>query len=318
MQNIPVFSAIDNCPHAPTTDALFQESSLFVWHDLKAGIGGFWRLGQEPVVSMLNSCFGVFTHDGARFRSNVTGVPMVLGDRSETHMAWGDQLRVDLDTLSIRARFRDCEASLQFTDFNPRYDYMALVGIKMPPGHAGHHFEVAGRMTGRVRLGDREYEIDALGYRDRSWGAREWGVMRSTRWWPVVFGPDLCIHTMSSLLEGGHRVDYAHVIRNGMVMVTSNIDVIVTLESDAFSPRSGKTRLTFENGETIDLIHNPSDGIVLHVRGYTAFESIGAVQWQGRSGMSLLEVSTNASGGSKPPLLAILGNNGDGFSRRDQ
>ncbi len=108
MTSIPSFAPEEDHPHKPTEDPTFQESSLFVWHDLNAGVGGFWRLGQEPVVSALNSCFGIFTADGRRFRDNVTGVPMAAADRGEAHMGHGPQLRVDLDTLAIKADFPDC------------------------------------------------------------------------------------------------------------------------------------------------------------------------------------------------------------------
>ena len=73
MTDFAIHDASDDCPHSPGSDPSFQESSLFVWHDLAAGIGGFWRLGQEPVIGALNSCFGIFTSAGQRFRSNVTG-----------------------------------------------------------------------------------------------------------------------------------------------------------------------------------------------------------------------------------------------------
>ena len=308
--------AQDDCPHAPDDDASWQESSLFVWHDLDAGVGGFWRLGQEPVVQALNSCFGMFTTDGTRFRSNVTGVPMSPGDRGETHMGWGSQLRVDLDSLRIAADFPDCEASLTFTDFFPRYEYSGLVkGPPMPDGTA-HHFEVAGAVTGKVRLGEREIEVNALGYRDRSWGPRTWGTLRSTRWWPTVFGPDLSAHVLGVLTESGHYMKFGYVMRDGSPLAIVDSEILVTLESDALSPLTGTARLTLENGERLDLSCNRADGVVLHVRGYTAVECIGTARLGDRVGMSNLEVCTNPTGGSRSPVLAIGANCGEGLSRR--
>ncbi|TAL04271.1 MAG: hypothetical protein EPO08_01820 [Rhodospirillaceae bacterium] len=289
---------------------------MFVWHDLTAGVGGFWRLGQEAVIGKLNSCFGIFTADGVRFRSNVTGVPMVAGDRSETHMGWGSALRVDLDRLAIKADFPGCEASLKFDDFFPRYDWFVLTNRPMPPGQPSHHFEVAGRMTGRVRIDGREIEINALGYRDRSWGGRRWEGLRGTRWWPSVFGPDLCAFTTASIHESGYGGAYGYVIRDGVPYSMTKMDVTATLDYDAISPRAGEARFTLENGETGVLHHTPSDGIVLHVRGYTAVESIGKVRWGDRIGMSNFEVCTNPAGGSQPPVLTLGANNGDGLSRR--
>ena len=264
----------------------------------------------------LNSCFGVFTADGLRFRHNVTGVPMQAADRSETHMGWGSVLRVELDRLAVDARFPECQASLRFEDFFPRYDWFALLNRPAPAAHSSCHYEVAGRMKGRVCIGGREIEVDALGYRDRSWGPRRWDTLRGTRWWPSVFGPDLCAFMSASLDERGYHGAYGYVIRDGVPYSVSNVDIAATLDYDAISPRSGEGRFTVEDGESITLRHQRSDGIVLHVRGYTAVESIGTVLWGDRVGMSNLEVSTNPAGGVKPPVLTFGANNGQGLSQR--
>jgi len=131
----------------------------------------------------------MFTHDGLRFRSNVTGVPLEKGDRGEAHMGWGERLRVDFDGgATIRADFPDCEARLRWEDFHPRFDYHSIAMPGQRLEDAAHHFEVSGRMTGRVRIGDRELEIDALGYRDRSWARRDWSTSRGTRCGPACSG----------------------------------------------------------------------------------------------------------------------------------
>jgi hypothetical protein len=316
MREIDIFDAAHDCTHIPSDDPTFQESSLFVWHDLRAGVGGFWRLGQEVNLGTLNSCFGIFTADGKRFRSNVTAVPMAASDRGETFMGWGSELRVDLDRLAIKADFPDCQAQLQFEDFFPRYDWFQLIRRPLPPGQSSHHYEVAGRMTGSVCIGGEEVQIDALGYRDRSWGARKWDTLRGTRWWPSVFGPDLVAHMVASIDERGYHGRYGYVIRDGVAQCMTDIDVTATLDYDAISPRSAWARFTLEDGSTGELNHEPSDGIILHVRGYTAVESIGRVRWGERIGMSNFEVCTNPAGGSKPPALTLHANNGDGLTRR--
>lgn len=314
MTDVPYFDAADDRPHAPGSDPSWQESSLFVWHDAKTGLGGFWRLGQEPVAGALNSCFGMFT-DELRFRSNVTGVPLAPDDRGEAHMGWGPHLRVTFDGhADIRADFPDCEARLRFDDFHPRYDYPRLV--RSPIMGESHHFEVAGRMTGTVRLGDSEVEVDAIGYRDRSWSNRDWSVLRGTRWWPCVFGPDLSLHLLHAFADSGELFKVGYLLRDGEPVVVVDSDIIVNLESDALTPRGGTARIRLETGEELDLRCERRDGIALHVRGYTAMESIGRAYLGDREGFSNLEVCTNATGGAKPPVLAIGANIGDGLSRR--
>ena len=305
--------AADDRPHAPSDDPSFQESSLFVWHDLTAGIGGFMRLGQEPVIGELNSCFGIFTAAGQRFRSNVTGVPMGPDDRGKTHMGWGPALRVDLDTLSVTADFPDLKAALRFEDFFPRYDWFALLKRPVAPSR---HFEVAGRMKGRVTIGGRQVDVNALGYRDRSWGGRKWTGMRGTRWWPSVFGPDLCVFLSASVHEPNSYGSYGYMIKDGIPTTLTNVDIGAMLDSDAISPRAGLGRFTTAKGEVGTLQHERTDGILLHVRGYSAVESIGTVRWGDRVGMSNLEVCTNPAGGNRPPILTLGANSGEGLSHR--
>jgi len=318
--DLAILPKSDDRPHAPDqSDPLWQESALFVWHDQKAGLGGFWRLGQEPVAGAINSCFGVFAHDGTRFRSNVTGAPMVASDRGEGHMAWGPHVRVDFDNdAHIKADFDGCQAKLRFADFHPLYDYVAMTGHRGELGGAPHHTECSGRMTGIVNLGGRDYEIDALAYRDRSWGSRDWSTNRGTRWWPCVFGPDLALHVMHLIRPPGSVVRMGYVFRDGKVIpIVGSDDFVVGLESDAVTPRGGEVRLTLENGETLRVTCERTDGIVLHVRGYTAVEAIGTARLDnGRTGMSNLEVCTNATGGSQPPIFTIGSNNGEGLSRK--
>lgn len=311
-----VFSEADDRPHQHDDHALWQESSLFCWYDVDSGAGGFWRLGQEPIAQAINSCFGVFSGDGQRFRSNVTGAPMSPGDRGEAHMGWGSHLRVDFDgEARIRADFPDCEADLRFIDFHPRFDYQSIAVANGGLEGSGHHFEVAGRMTGTIRIGRREIVVDSLGYRDRSWSLRDWTWMRGTRWWPCVFGTDLSTHVVHVARDGG-ILKAGYVWRDGETILVADSDVLVGLESDAMTPRGGQGVLYLANGETLNISCDRTDAIVMHVRGYTAVETLGTAMLGGRRGMSNLEVCTNAAGGNSEPVCSLGSNMINGLSKR--
>lgn len=317
MTSMPAFSEHDDRPHEAEDDRLWQESSLFVWHDLEQGLGGFWRIGQEPGGGATNSCFGVFTAAGQRFRSNVTGVALRPADRGEAHMGWGPHLKVIFDQgATIAAKFTDCEANLHFADFHPRFDYHAIAMPGRQLSGAAHHFEVSGRMTGAIRIGAQEFTVNALGYRDRSWGRRDWSQIRGTRWWPCVFGPDLTTHIIHLVREDA-VLKVGYVWRDGQTIPIVDSDVIVSLESDALTPRRGEGLLKLANGETLAIACDRADGIVMHVRGYTAVETIGTATLGGRRGMSNLEVCTNAAGGSAQPLFASGSNLREGLSQRE-
>ncbi|MBB4615025.1 DUF7064 domain-containing protein [Novosphingobium taihuense] len=311
-----VFSEADDRPHQHDDNPLWQESSLFCWYDIESGTGGFWRLGQEPIAQAINSCFGVFDRDGNRFRSNVTGVPMNAADRGEGHMGWGSHLRVDFDGhAKIKADFPECGADLKFVDFHPRFDYQSIALEGGSVEGLGHHFEVAGRMTGTVRIGDREITVDALGYRDRSWSVRDWTWLRGTRWWPCVFGPDLSTHVVQVARDGG-IIKAGYIWRDGKTIPLADSDVVVAMESDAMTPRSGHGVLHLANGETLNISCDRADAVVMHVRGYTAVETLGTALLDGRRGMSNLEVCTNATGGNSEPVCALGSNLTNGLSLR--
>lgn len=300
--------------HDADGDPAFQESSLIVWHDLNCGAGGVWRVSQEPVNKLTHSCFGVFTADGLRFRQNVQCVPMQPGDRGPAHMAIGTDLRLDLAEMSIKVDMADCQAELAFEDFHPRYDFLQLMNFNMPEGHGGQHLEMAGSVKGKIRIGTREFEIDALGHRDRSWGPRTWETLRSTRWWPMVFGPDLSIFLLSSVQGNGEHGCMGYVMRDGAPILMTEADVLAALDYDAIGPRAGRATFLLESGEAFELQHERSSGILLEVAGFCAVESVGKVKLGDRIGMSNMEVCTNPFGGTKFPGVILEADCSQGMS----
>src|SRR3546814_10236648 len=78
-------------------------------------------------------------------------------------MGWGPHLRVLFDGgAHIAADFPDCAADLPFADFHPRFDYHAIAMPGRKLAGAAHHFEVSGRMTGRIRIGRSEEHTSEL------------------------------------------------------------------------------------------------------------------------------------------------------------
>ena len=311
-----IFDSSANLTHEPEGDASWQESSVFAWNDLENGVSGFWRLGQEPVIGALSSSFGVCTIDGQRFRHNVSGVPMVEGDRSLTHMSHGDKLRVDLDTLSVTVNFAECQAQLQFTDFLPLFDYLNQVKTGGGRGEIGHHIEMPGRLKGTMRIGDREIKLDALAHRDRSWGLRDWSRVRATRWWPCVFGPDLFLHMLTVVDTNPVVMKVGYLYRDGVMKRIADLDCLVTIDADGVSARSASGHIVLEDGVELEIAFTPHDSFMMFVRGFSATETMGTVWLGDRVGMSHLEICTNPSGGHNPVSVAVSANNVDGLTRK--
>lgn len=302
--------------HDAHGDPSFQESSLIVWHDIKQGVGGVWRTSQEPVNQVSHSCFGLFNNQGLRFRDNFTEHPFPADARGPHHMAPKENLRLDLDRMAISAQFPDAEADLTFTDLHPRWDYLQLLKLVGPDGHQGAHLEMAGRITGTVRLGDQRYDIDCFGHRDRSWGSRDWTTLRAVRWWSIVFGPDLAIQMTAHGHANGQHGTLGYMVRDGVPHIMTECAISVTLDYDGIGVQSGHCDFTLETGETFSFDHVRSNGVVLDVKNYRAVESIGTVTMNGRVAMSNIEVHNNALGGLEPPAFVLVDDYAQGLTQR--
>jgi hypothetical protein len=91
-------------------------------------------------------------------------------------------------------------------------------------GHTEQHIAAKGHIT----LGDRRFNIDGFGYRDKSWGPRYWQNFYWYRWLPVTFGPDFGILVSIN----GRPDDKPHV--NGVVFADGRLHPIheANLESE--------------------------------------------------------------------------------------
>jgi hypothetical protein len=314
MTDIKTYTANDDRPHAHSNGPDWQESVLFTWFDEKNGLGGFYRLGHEPQHEAGNCCFGVFVTDGQRYRWNVSGAPLLAGDRAESHMALGPTRATLGDQLHLVADFPECMVDLTFEDYHARFDYLDLVGVARDD-FVAHHYEVAGLMAGRVILAGRRYDIHAQAYRDRSWGNRFWSQFRSARWWPIVFGRDLSMQVVHLLSSDGKFRRYGYVMRNGVPEQLRSSRMVVPVEDDAFTYRRAQLELQTQRGDRLLIEHEVKDGIVLQVRGFAAIEGIGVATLNGRSGFGNLEANSNPLGGNQAPASAFFANMGSGLSQ---
>jgi hypothetical protein len=314
MTDIKTYTPDDDRPHPHSDGPDWQESVLFTWFDEQSGLGGFYRLGHEPQLGTGNCCFGVFASDGHRFRWNVSGAPLLAGNRTEGYMELGPTRATLRDQLHLAADFTECTVDLSFEDYHARFDYLDLVGVARDD-FVAHHYEVAGLMTGHVTLAGRRHDIRAHAYRDRSWGNRLWNQYRSARWWPIVFGSDLSMQVVHLLSSDGKFRRYGYIMRDGVPEPLHGSRLVLPVEDDALTYRGAQLELQTQRGDRLLIEHEVKDGVVLQVRGFAAIEGIGVATLNGRTGFSNLEVNSNPLGGKEAPAAAFFANMGSGLSR---
>ena len=120
------------------------------------------------------------------------------------------------------------------------YNYYAVTSGQVVGRQVGSdHYQVAGRVTGTVRLAGRDFAVDGLCHRDHSWGDRQWSAVLAHRWLAGTFGPELSFSLVTTLLPGGRMVRMGFVARHSEILRVSDSDVVVFLEPDGTSHRGG-------------------------------------------------------------------------------
>ena len=313
------FPATDEGTHEIGSDPLWQESVVLTWWDHARGVGGFHRIGHEPGGKVGNgsatSWVGIATRDGLRFRQHRVE-PLRPTDRGPNWFRCSDAYEMRFEAKAIwTIRESDCAMDLETADFTPRFDLFRHGGT-VTDDFAPGHLEAAGTVRGRLRLGERSYEIDGLGYRDHSWGKRDWNSLLSHRWIAGTCGPELTFNAASWHGRDGSLRTFGIVVRGGEVVYADDVDILAFMEIDAITHRGGVVRLALPGGETIVLEPKPVDGFLTLHRGIACVDELCTFEYGGRQGFCDFEISTNPRGGSGPVTALVRATMENGLSRR--
>jgi hypothetical protein len=94
-----------------------------------------------------------------------------------------------VEAATFAGATEDVAYALTFTPDQPAYMY------REDPAWDGlfdGHLDEVGRVTGTLRVGDREIDFDGRGSKDHSWGVRDWARPLGWRWVDMLFedGPE--------------------------------------------------------------------------------------------------------------------------------
>lgn len=180
--------AADEGPHPPTDEALFNESWYFDFADPGQGIGGWVRIGLMPNqgIAWINALVcgpdlptvallewqAPLPDDPAELRTDAIelahGVTEPLQSYWVTVRGTGQEYDNPAALLHAEAG-RSVEAGFDLTWSTAGAPYLYRISPR---------YEVPCTVSGTVRIGDREFVLDAVpGQRDHSWAARDWWGM---------------------------------------------------------------------------------------------------------------------------------------------
>lgn len=257
---------VDEGMHEALSAQNFSESMYFNFVDAQAGIAGLFRIGNRPNEGTVEKTAIVFLDDGSaavsieritsadfdRFQGGglTLRVPEPLA-QSDVHysgsmslLASGTLLEDPKGAFSTSARAA-VSVDLDYQNLGPMYG-MSPSG-QAEGGLAGGsedialgHYEGPCAVSGAVRIADRECAVSCYGFRDHSWGPRNW---EGPLYWRLYFCMVDEKNGFSAFMHkapGGSSPGHGLLLRDGQRYAIDSFDVESTYGPAPFYVESAR------------------------------------------------------------------------------
>ena len=271
-----VMSAADERVHIPSADTNFNESVYTNGFDLNSRIGGWMRLGNRvhEGYAELSVCFYLpdgriacqfqrprieandqFAAGGMNYRVVEPLQAVTMGYVGQVFVLDDPELLRDPKRLYAEAPQLPCEIEFELAGLSPVHggepindEQETMYGRDFSLGHFYQHMQT----IGTIRIGDVEWKIDGLGWRDHSWGPRYWTNINYYRLFVANFGEDRGITVLKITdINGITR-------RTGVVNFDGHLEDIIDIDlitewTDKKDPKSMRLMLrTPKRGVTLE------------------------------------------------------------------
>ena len=295
----------DEQPHAVGDDPRWSESYYFAFFGDE--LSGITRIGVRPNEGTIDALVVAFLPDGAIALGRevspqhdntadlaVGGVRYTCRDPLG---AWDVRIATRLHRLDNprmllgepgEATSIDLELDLSFAAATPAAE-ATLDGDRAAFARtATGHFEQSGAMTGTVD----GRPFSGRGYRDKSWGVRDWSAPTMWRWFALPFGDDLVVNALV-LGMGGHEVRGGWAWHDGAVRPVGEVELDTTTGPDGRAHTAVELGFTIEGagrltarGEVLTIAPLP-----LHADGRTTLVNEGLTRWTLQDGRTTLGIA---------------------------
>lgn len=232
-------AAQDAYMHPPSSDPLFNESAFYQLIDQAAGFSLLVRLGNRvneghaemtvlaclpdgrtgiqfrrvPIADNSRFSAGGLSFDVVeplkRNTVRYSGTLHVMGNASELE---------DPKTVFTSAPEVSFTFDLAYRDIFPVYDVGgALRGAGALQILSTGHYQGPTSATGEVTIGDERLSVRGYGFRDHSWGPRNWQGPDYWRWVSGIVDDDNWYEVLAMKIAGERQPDFGIVCRNGKV-----------------------------------------------------------------------------------------------------
>ncbi len=247
---LPLVSDKANTLQASGEGVNWQDSVVLLWMDMEQKVGGMFRLGHEPnweggkiaVWSHITSPQGTYHYadfiplrDEDRPASGgIGGGPSIAYEFVDGEHVWtlsGDVVQGRL----VHSDFHDqCEG----------YPKSSSVAAEF----ANVHLDIPGKTRGQLAIDGKSYDIQALSFRDKGWGVRDWSALLSHRWVAGTFGPHFSFLFLSYHSSKDDLASFGWVVRDNVLTYAKAVDIITYTEIDGITNRGGEVRFELTTG----------------------------------------------------------------------
>ena len=317
---MPALTVIESrTPVTPSADPSWNESHAVYWFDRDQGVAGLHRLAHQPHRGTAHAWHCVMGPHGS-FRRMSTTIPFEPAMRAgegyvSEHLTFSYHERGGVD---ITAAYAEGRAELVFDDHQPALETFLFLRGQRPEDLTTLpdklHFEAGGTVTGEVELGGQRFRIDALGYRDHSWGPRHMAGLQATNWLVGTTGPDLTVGVSGFVTRDGMHGTRGFVVDGGESALLVDPEITYTMGYDGLSVNGATVEAVSQGGRTYSMrFHDPMKAPVTAIDSWMATETLCHLTVDGRDGVGLCERTFSTCGGTVAPAWASNGLLHEGF-----
>ena len=305
---VEFFEGEDECPHAPEPEELWQESFVIYTWDVEQEVYVFFRIAQTPNRAGGTSTvwLNVWTPE-LTYKHTDDSIAFDDRGRTKTKLAIGG----DLCSYEYKGNHHwqlndpeyDVQADLVFVDDHLGVNYFPKDEGTFIKEAARDHIQGGGQVSGTVKIQGKEYQVSGPGWRDHSWGPRDWTKFRAHRFYPAMFGKDLNFFNISFIGDDGALVKYGLVVREDSVQFFQDFSIIAYMGEDGISNCGGRVTLELD-GEQLVIDYEPLGKAAVNlVHGGQCVDTMCRVRMGNRIGVGVAETSERAQGGEKVPFV---------------
>lgn len=305
---IKFFEAPDEVPHAPGDDPRWQESFVLMLWDVQSRVYAFLRLSQVPNQDggKATVWLNIWT-PGQMYKNTNVELALKDTDRTASSLSVGNGLcRYAYDgnhRWSINDSDTGVSAELVIRDIHQGLCFYPDADSHFVSETTGSHIEASGRITGTINLKGTRYIVDGRGWRDHSWGKRNWNGIRAHRFFSANFGEALHVSCISYIGEDGALTKNGILIRNSDVEFTRDFSIVARIGEDGVSNCGGTLDVRLREAAYHLDFEPVGKSAISVIDGFPCVNSLCLVRLGEEVGVGVAETSNNAQGGSQRPFV---------------